>query len=84
MSTVTLATVRTAARSAAHSVAWYVRGILGEDAYDKYREHYEATHDDDDGGDPGKPHTQPPMMTAKEFWRDRTDRQDANPQGRCC
>jgi uncharacterized short protein YbdD (DUF466 family) len=23
-------------------------------------------------------------MTEREFWRDHSDRQDANPQGRCC
>ena len=25
-----------------------------------------------------------PPLTEREFWRDRTDRQDSNPQGRCC
>ena len=28
-------------------------------------------------------HDRPPM-TEREFWRDQTDRQDTNPQGRCC
>jgi uncharacterized short protein YbdD (DUF466 family) len=64
-------------REGASGVAWFVKGVLGEDAYDKYREHYAATHLDSDG-------PQPHMMTEREFWRDRMDRQDANPEGRCC
>ena len=45
---------------------------MGADAYAKYLAHH---------AEPG--HGAPPM-TEREFWRDRTDRQDANPQGRCC
>ncbi len=56
----------------ARGVAWFVKGVMGEDAYEKYLAHHTATH-------PGVP-----PMTAKEFWRDRTDRQDANPGARCC
>jgi uncharacterized short protein YbdD (DUF466 family) len=52
------------------------RGVVGEDAYERYREHVEAQRA---AGDPDHP-----LMTEREFWRDRTDRQDANPQGRCC
>ena len=66
-----------ALRKRVSGVAWFVRGVLGEDAYDKYREHYEATHTDADA-------PQPRMMTEREFWRDRADRQDAHPEGRCC
>lgn len=54
------------------ALAWYVKGLMGEDAYEKYCAHQAAVHP---GGE---------LMTAREFWRDRTDRQDANPQGRCC
>ncbi|MET0590207.1 MAG: YbdD/YjiX family protein, partial [Naasia sp.] len=25
-----------------------------------------------------------PPMTPRQFWRDRTDRMDADPGGRCC
>jgi len=50
-----------------------VRGVMGEDAYDKYLAHAQGEH----GG-------AVPVMTEREFWRDRTDRQDSNPQGRCC
>jgi uncharacterized short protein YbdD (DUF466 family) len=53
-------------------IAGYLGGVLGADAYQKYLEHHEAMA-----------HTGPPL-TEREFWRDRTDRQDANPQGRCC
>jgi len=57
----------------ARGIRWYVRGIMGEDAYEKYLAHVEGEH----GG------TETPL-TEREFWRDRTDRQDANPDGRCC
>jgi uncharacterized short protein YbdD (DUF466 family) len=66
-------------RRAARSVVWYVKGVMGEDAWDKYRAHHEAVHP---AGDPA--HAGEPMMTEREFWRDQTDRQDQNPQGRCC
>lgn len=52
--------------------AGYIGGVLGADAYKKYLAHHEASG-----------HTVPPL-TEREFWRDRTDRQDASPQGRCC
>ena len=52
--------------------ARYLGGVMGADAYAKYLAHHtEAGHS-----------SQP--MTEREFWRDQTDRQDANPQGRCC
>ena len=54
------------------SVTRYLKGVLGEDAYDKYLDHHSGT------GCAG------PAMTVKEFWRERMDRQDANPEGRCC
>lgn len=53
-------------------MAGYLRGVLGADAYAKYLEHHRAC------GHPSAP------LTEREFWRDRTDRQDTNPQGRCC
>jgi uncharacterized short protein YbdD (DUF466 family) len=57
----------------ARSIRWYVRGVMGEDAYEKYLAHVAGEHGDGAA-----------VMTEQEFWRDRTDRQDANPQGRCC
>ncbi len=52
--------------------AGYFGGVLGADAYAKYLEHHQAAG-----------HSTPPL-TEREFWRDQTDRQDTNPQGRCC
>lgn len=52
--------------------AGYLRAVMGADAYQKYVEHFEAV------GHSG------PLMSEREFWRDRMDRQDTNPQGRCC
>jgi uncharacterized short protein YbdD (DUF466 family) len=52
--------------------ARYMGRVMGADAYTKYLEHHrEAGHKE-------------PPLSEREFWRDRTDRQDANPQGRCC
>jgi uncharacterized short protein YbdD (DUF466 family) len=73
---VTPVAVLDAVRRSAHDVVRIWRGVVGEDAYERYREHVEACRAD---GEPDHPH-----MTEREFWRDRTDRQDANPQGRCC
>jgi len=66
-------------RAAAGGVAWFVKGVMGEDAYDKYAAHHAAAHA---SGDPRSSAAAP--MTEREFWRDRTDRQDTNPEGRCC
>ena len=52
--------------------ARYLSGVLGADAYAKYLEHHHAAG-----------HGEPPL-TEREFWRERTDRQDSNPEGRCC
>ncbi len=68
----TLAAVRRGARDLV--TLW--RGVVGEDAYDRYREHVEACRA---AGEPDHP-----LLSEREFWRDRTDRQDAHPQGRCC
>ena len=64
-------------QTGARNLAWYIKGVLGEDAYDKYKAHHEAAH-------PAAGCERQPMMTEREFWRDQTDRQDTNPQGRCC
>jgi len=52
--------------------ARYMGGVLGADAYAKYLEHHRAAGHGT------------AAMTEREFWRDQTDRQDSNPQGRCC
>lgn len=50
----------------------YLKSVMGEDSYEKYLAHHEASG------------CSTPAMTVKEFWRDKMDRQDANPEGRCC
>jgi len=67
--------VATAVRSAVAGLAWYVKAVSGEDAYERYLAHHESVHGTAESV---------PAMTEREFWRDRTDRQDTNPQGRCC
>lgn len=59
---------------AVRKIHWYLRGMLGADAYDKYLEFHESAHGADGH----------PPMSEREFWWDRDDRQDRNPQGRCC
>jgi uncharacterized short protein YbdD (DUF466 family) len=71
-----MVTALQAVQRGARVLASIWRGVVGEDAYDKYRAHVEAQRA---SGWPDHP-----LMTEREFWRDRTDRQDANPQGRCC
>lgn len=53
-------------------VGKYFEGVLGADAYQNYLAHHEQSK------------CQTPPMNAKEFWRDKMARQDANPEGRCC
>jgi uncharacterized short protein YbdD (DUF466 family) len=60
------------ARRGWRSFAWYFKGVMGEHAYQDYLEHHRRAH----------PGTEP--MSEREFWRDKTDRQENNPQGRCC
>lgn len=52
-------------------VAWYLRGVLGGSAYQSYLDWHGR-------GGCGEP------MTEAQYWRSRTDHQEANPQGRCC
>jgi uncharacterized short protein YbdD (DUF466 family) len=64
-----------AVRQGARGVSWFVKGMLREDSYQKYLAHLDAQHAGGGGA---------PVMTEREFWRDATDRQERNPQGRCC
>lgn len=57
---------------ALRAVMWYVEGVLGADAYRRYLDYHRAT------GCASAP------MTEREFWRDKLDRQDRHPEGRCC
>ncbi len=53
-------------------VRWYVRQVMGDDAYATYAAHQRAVHP---GGG---------VATEREFWRMRHAEQDANPGSRCC
>jgi uncharacterized short protein YbdD (DUF466 family) len=57
---------------ATRGIRWYVRGVLGEDAYERYLAHHARTRCDH------RP------MTEREFWRDRTDAMEKDPKSRCC
>jgi uncharacterized short protein YbdD (DUF466 family) len=63
---------RNAVAAGFRGFARYLQGVMGADAYVKYLDHHLAAGH---GTEP---------MSEREFWRDRTDRQDSNPQGRCC
>lgn len=52
------------------SLRWWVRGVTGADAYDNYLEWCRRSRHE--------------PMSEKAFWRDQCDRQDRNPQARCC
>jgi uncharacterized short protein YbdD (DUF466 family) len=67
-------TLISAAGKGLRSVGWFFRGVMGADAYEKYLDHHFSSPDALDH----------PPMTEREFWWDRDDRQDRNPQGRCC
>ena len=77
--------VAAAVRRSAGGLAWFVRGMLREDAYEKYLAHVEAEHG---GAEHAGTETVAKgggrVMTEREFWRDMSDRQERNPQGRCC
>ena len=54
------------------AVRWYVTSVMGDNAYQVYLDHHRRTHPDQ------------PALAEREFWRDRTDAQERDPQGRCC
>jgi len=58
--------------SAWRNTLWFLRGVLGEDAYQHYLAHQARMH----------PETEP--LSEKAFWKDKTDWEERNPQGRCC
>jgi uncharacterized short protein YbdD (DUF466 family) len=53
-------------------VRWYLREVSGESAYDRYVEHMRREH-------PGQP-----VMSRRDFERQRQDWRDENPRARCC
>lgn len=61
-----------AVRRGLGKVRWYLEGMMGADAYRRYVDHHAATH----------PGCAP--MSERQFWRDKYDWEERNPQGRCC
>ncbi|WP_101652075.1 YbdD/YjiX family protein [Brevibacterium ihuae] len=55
------------------AVHWYLKEIMGENAYLHYIESYQRRHGTREGA-----------LCEREFWRDLTDEQDRNPKVRCC
>lgn len=55
------------------AVHWYLKEVMGENAYAHYLEWYERTHGSREGA-----------MCERAFWRDQTDAQDRDPKVRCC
>lgn len=55
------------------AVHWYLKELMGENAYIHYLESYRRRHGTEEGA-----------MGAREFWKDLTDEQDRNPRARCC
>ena len=55
------------------AVWWYLKEVMGQNAYIHYLESFERRHG-----------TRCGAMGEREFWRDLTDEQDRNPKARCC
>jgi uncharacterized short protein YbdD (DUF466 family) len=51
---------------------WYLREVMGENAYEHYLEHRRRAHPDE------------PVLSRAEFERRRMDELDQNPRVRCC
>jgi uncharacterized short protein YbdD (DUF466 family) len=60
------------ARRTLKVVRWYLQEMAGEHAYERYVEHRSHEH-------PGRP-----VLSRREFERQRQDDRDARPQVRCC
>ena len=54
------------------SLRWYVRQVMGDDAYATYVAHERSAHPDRE------------PMGEREFWREHYAEQDRNPGSRCC
>ncbi|WP_442864321.1 CstA-like transporter-associated (seleno)protein [Arthrobacter sp. ATA002] len=50
----------------------FFRDVMGEDAYRKYVTFHESSG------------CSAPLLNEREFWKDKMDRQDSSPEGRCC
>lgn len=57
---------------AARSVLWWFNGVLGGQDYQRYVAHMRRAH-------PGSP-----VVSEREYWRERYDEAERNPSTRCC
>ena len=59
-------------RRAAAGTLWYLREVLGENAYERYLAHQRRDHPDE------------PVLSRREFERRRMDALEIRPGQRCC
>lgn len=59
-------------RSALAGVRWFVGGVTGGDAYERYVDHLHRTHPEH------------PVPSKRDFWRQTYEEQERNPSTRCC
>lgn len=59
-------------RQLAGRALWYLRGVTGADAYERYVGHLRRVHPD------------AAIPTRADFWRERYAEQERNPGTRCC
>jgi uncharacterized short protein YbdD (DUF466 family) len=59
-------------RRAVAGAVWYLREVMGENAYEHYLAHRRRDHPD------------APMLSRREFERRRMDRLEVRPGQRCC
>ena len=60
------------ARRLLDDVRWYVRGVSGETAYERYAARHRREH-------PGEP-----VLDERTWWRVRLDGREGSPPQRCC
>lgn len=60
------------------SVRWYVREFFGDSAYERYVARHEAVHAADGGL------ADHPIMTEREFWRERDRDAESQVETGCC
>jgi uncharacterized short protein YbdD (DUF466 family) len=58
--------------AAGRAVGWYWKSLMGDNHYERYVEHRARRHPGD------------PVLTEREYWRQRHAAADANPGARCC
>ncbi|WP_282826552.1 YbdD/YjiX family protein [Gulosibacter sediminis] len=54
------------------TASWYLNGMMGGHAYERYVNHLHREHPD------------ATPMSEREFWRQKARDEDANPSARCC